>query len=91
VIRLQSIDDCLRLSADMLDFTHPSSLILESSVALKNWERGFDRFRIRQGRLVLKSKRMNQVVKRRTEIVETISKDFGNNPWRRTNKFSADD
>src|SRR5208282_1627723 len=89
MIRLQSIDDCLRFSADMLDFPHSSTL--EPKLAAENRKGDLNRFRIRQGKPVLKSKRMNQMIKGRTEIVETISKDLRNNRWRRTNKFTADD
>lgn len=89
VIRLQSLDDCLRVWTDMPDFAR--SAFIEARRVLENREGGLRRFRIRQGRFVLKGKRVNQMVKRRTEIVETISQDLRNNRWRRTNKFSADD
>lgn len=61
VIRLQSLNDCLRLSADMLDFAHTPTL--ESRAGLKNGESGFGRFRVRQGRFVLEGKGVNQMVK----------------------------
>jgi hypothetical protein len=89
VIRLQVVDDCLRSWANMLDLAFPPAS--KPIFAFEDGERSLRHFRIRQARLIGKRQRIDKMIQGRSEIVETIPDDLGNNRWRRTAEFSADD
>jgi len=90
VVRLQSLDDCLRTWGKISYATR--ALLLETCKVFEDWECSDYRFRVRQRSLhVFDGKRMNQVIQRRPEIVETISNKGKNNRWRRSAHLSVDD
>ncbi len=90
VVRLQSLDDCLRTWGKVSYAAQPA--LLETRAALKDRERSVYRFRIRQRPLEIRDrKRMNQVVERRPEVVETVTDKGENRRWRRSTHLSIDD
>ena len=71
VVRLQSLDNCLRSSTQIPDFflAAPTEALRIS----KNRERGFDRLRIRQCPGIGNRQLVGQMVEARTEVLKTIA------------------
>lgn len=88
MVRLQSLDDCLRSHAKMFDAALPARI--EPCFRTKNGEGRIRRFRIRQRPLVGKRQGICQMIKTRPEILETISDKMNNERWSKSEQLTVD-